>query len=334
MSATSEPPPPGSAPTKTAHSVHSIAQTLLHPSETDVANVRIMTAAFIVLLAVIVFILGLHLYAKWFWRTARLHRRTYQLEFSLEEALESEMGVGLDKAVFESLPTFIYSWGLMNKGVDCAVCLCEFEEKESGRLLPMCNHMFHTECIGMWFKSHSTCPLCRLSVLPPTVKRLDLHDSIMNSQSSGAPHIMQMTPETVPADFSSLPNSIAYEESACSLQQPVAESNDQQEQGIRNRLPDVEAPQSPATTSNPRSPPSFRVVSPPGISGSDRVTHLSMELVRQFYSQRPASPLSSTSPIALSATPSHKCSVGRLLSLRRILMRLQNGIPSVSTSAQ
>ncbi|KNA04688.1 hypothetical protein SOVF_197360 [Spinacia oleracea] len=38
-------------------------------------------------------------------------------------------------------------------------------EGEKARLLPKCNHGFHVECIDMWFQSHSTCPLCRDSVI-------------------------------------------------------------------------------------------------------------------------------------------------------------------------
>ncbi|KAJ7533737.1 hypothetical protein O6H91_13G061800 [Diphasiastrum complanatum] len=37
-------------------------------------------------------------------------------------------------------------------------------ENEKGRLLPKCNHRFHTGCIDMWFHTHSTCPLCRTCV--------------------------------------------------------------------------------------------------------------------------------------------------------------------------
>lgn len=44
------------------------------------------------------------------------------------------------------------------------MCLSEFEEGETGRLLPKCKHSFHIECIDMWFHSNSTCPLCRAPV--------------------------------------------------------------------------------------------------------------------------------------------------------------------------
>lgn len=77
---------------------------------------------------------------------------------------------GLDKAVVESLPLVGYSLVKGLKGgkdlSECAVCLSDFEEDENLRLLPKCGHIFHPDCIDMWFHSHSTCPLCRSSLIP------------------------------------------------------------------------------------------------------------------------------------------------------------------------
>lgn len=41
----------------------------------------------------------------------------------------------------------------------------EYEEKDILRLLPYCGHNFHVACIDMWLKQHSTCPVCRVSLL-------------------------------------------------------------------------------------------------------------------------------------------------------------------------
>ncbi|MED6192544.1 hypothetical protein PIB30_011069 [Stylosanthes scabra] len=48
----------------------------------------------------------------------------------------------------------------------CCVCLSEFEEGESVRVLPNCTHAFHPPCIETWLKSQSTCPLCRRASVP------------------------------------------------------------------------------------------------------------------------------------------------------------------------
>lgn len=50
---------------------------------------------------------------------------------------------------------------------DCAVCLCEFSELDKLRLLPLCSHAFHIDCIDTWLLSNSTCPLCRGMILNP-----------------------------------------------------------------------------------------------------------------------------------------------------------------------
>lgn len=78
---------------------------------------------------------------------------------------------GLDQAVIDTFPTFAYSAvkGLkIGKGaLECAVCLNEFEDDETLRLLPKCDHVFHPECIDAWLSSHTTCPVCRANLAIP-----------------------------------------------------------------------------------------------------------------------------------------------------------------------
>ncbi|XP_007018124.2 PREDICTED: RING-H2 finger protein ATL11 [Theobroma cacao] len=77
---------------------------------------------------------------------------------------------GLDASVIESFPTFLYSTvkGLKigNDTLECAVCLNEFEDDETLRLIPKCSHVFHPDCIDAWLLSHSTCPVCRANLAP------------------------------------------------------------------------------------------------------------------------------------------------------------------------
>ncbi|KAK4850400.1 hypothetical protein QYF36_006436 [Acer negundo] len=72
---------------------------------------------------------------------------------------------GLDEAVIKSITVVKYKKGDgLVEGTDCSVCLSEFVEDESLRLLPKCSHAFHLPCIDTWFKSHSNCPLCRANI--------------------------------------------------------------------------------------------------------------------------------------------------------------------------
>lgn len=77
---------------------------------------------------------------------------------------------GLDAAVIETFPTFLYTTvkGLkLGEGsLECAVCLNEFEDDETLRLIPKCNHVFHPDCIDAWLASHTTCPVCRANLVP------------------------------------------------------------------------------------------------------------------------------------------------------------------------
>ncbi|XP_040997584.1 RING-H2 finger protein ATL11-like [Juglans microcarpa x Juglans regia] len=81
----------------------------------------------------------------------------------------SRMARGVDSSTINTFPTFVYSTvkGLkIGKGsLECAVCLNEFEDDETLRLLPKCSHVFHTDCIDAWLASQSTCPVCRANLI-------------------------------------------------------------------------------------------------------------------------------------------------------------------------
>lgn len=68
---------------------------------------------------------------------------------------------GLDPSVLKSLPVLVFNRPSDGAVQECSVCLCELVRGDKTRMLFKCNHVFHVECIDMWFESHSTCPLCR-----------------------------------------------------------------------------------------------------------------------------------------------------------------------------
>lgn len=77
--------------------------------------------------------------------------------------------VGLDERAIAAITALVYdadkcrAAGLGADG-GCAVCLAEFRDGETLRLLPRCAHAFHRGCIDTWLRAHVNCPLCRAPV--------------------------------------------------------------------------------------------------------------------------------------------------------------------------
>ncbi|KAG6578641.1 putative RING-H2 finger protein ATL49, partial [Cucurbita argyrosperma subsp. argyrosperma] len=67
----------------------------------------------------------------------------------------------------EKLPCFQYMAmeEPMGSPVDCAVCLGKFQMGEKCRLLPICKHSFHAQCVDEWLLLTPACPICRTSTL-------------------------------------------------------------------------------------------------------------------------------------------------------------------------
>lgn len=128
-----------------------------------------------VLLAGIVFIIM----RKYYSRRNRTRRRNSPILFATEEdhldedheppVIEHHIwyinSVGIQQSVIDSITVCKYKKdeGLID-GTECSVCLSEFEEDESLRLLPKCSHAFHLPCIDTWLRSHKNCPLCRAPI--------------------------------------------------------------------------------------------------------------------------------------------------------------------------
>uniref|UniRef100_A0A803QAQ2 RING-type E3 ubiquitin transferase n=1 Tax=Cannabis sativa TaxID=3483 RepID=A0A803QAQ2_CANSA len=124
----------------------------------------------IVILAIIFFVSGLlHLLVRFLLRPPNRDTDDLESVSALQGQLQQLFHLhdaGVDQSFIDTLPVFNYKAiiGLKNP-FDCAVCLCEFEPDDKLRLLPKCSHAFHMECIDTWLLSHSTCPLCRASLL-------------------------------------------------------------------------------------------------------------------------------------------------------------------------
>lgn len=47
------------------------------------------------------------------------------------------------------------------------MCLGDYQADDRLQQIPVCGHTFHMDCIDLWLATHSTCPLCRQSLLTP-----------------------------------------------------------------------------------------------------------------------------------------------------------------------
>ncbi|KAJ8764140.1 hypothetical protein K2173_005050 [Erythroxylum novogranatense] len=97
--------------------------------------------------------------------------RRFALE-TPDETAARLTATGLKKSALRQIPVVIY--GAVGRPIiatDCAICLGELMDGEKVRVLPKCNHGFHVRCIDTWLISHSSCPICRQSLLgqqPPS----------------------------------------------------------------------------------------------------------------------------------------------------------------------
>ncbi|KAA8529547.1 hypothetical protein F0562_033654 [Nyssa sinensis] len=133
----------------------------------------------IIILAVIFFISGLlHLLVRFLIKhrsSSSISQSNRYPEISTSDAFQRQLqqlfhlhDSGLDQAYIDALPVFPYTEVMgLKEPFDCAVCLCEFSEQDNLRLLPLCSHAFHIDCIDTWLLSNSTCPLCRGTLFTP-----------------------------------------------------------------------------------------------------------------------------------------------------------------------
>lgn len=135
-------------------------------------------------------------------RSRRLIRETrVQTEDTHQDFLDEDHGfvldhpiwyirtIGLQPSVISAITICKYKKGEgLVEGTECSVCLSEFQEDETLRLLPKCNHAFHIPCIDTWLRSHTNCPLCRagivsnVAVLPAQEQRIDEPNDLEDAQ--------------------------------------------------------------------------------------------------------------------------------------------------------
>ena len=80
------------------------------------------------------------------------------------------VGGGVDPLIHDKIPKIIYhhpddesssSSLIPFEETMCVWCRFEFVDGEQLSMLPSCNHVFHSKCIGEYMSSSTTCPCCR-----------------------------------------------------------------------------------------------------------------------------------------------------------------------------
>ncbi|KAI3725643.1 hypothetical protein L1987_65434 [Smallanthus sonchifolius] len=118
-----------------------------------------------VLLCAIVCSLGLNSIIRCALRCSSLFRS--QSITSQDNTPTRLANTGIKKKALNTFPTVRYWEGLKLPGLDkeCAICLSDFVSEEQVKILPICSHGFHVQCVDKWLGSHSSCPTCRHSLV-------------------------------------------------------------------------------------------------------------------------------------------------------------------------
>ncbi|KAI3830969.1 hypothetical protein MKX03_010267 [Papaver bracteatum] len=111
---------------------------------------------------------------------------------------------GIKKNALKTFPTVTHTIGLKLPSLctECVICISEFSPGEKIRILPKCNHGFHTKCIDKWLSSHSSCPTCRHCLIETCEK-------IINGGSQSR---STLNPQASPPPLPSLPSTVVPQE--------------------------------------------------------------------------------------------------------------------------
>eukprot|EP01130_Rhizamoeba_saxonica_P000070 TRINITY_DN10094_c0_g1_i1.p1 TRINITY_DN10094_c0_g1~~TRINITY_DN10094_c0_g1_i1.p1 ORF type:complete len:342 (+),score=101.31 TRINITY_DN10094_c0_g1_i1:41-1066(+) len=78
-------------------------------------------------------------------------------------ALIGDVNVGANDDDLAKMEVIVFGNELELKHESCNICLCEWEEADSLKILE-CGHIYHDDCIDTWLKKRKTCPTCKAEV--------------------------------------------------------------------------------------------------------------------------------------------------------------------------
>lgn len=107
------------------------------------------------------------LFYLFYLRRRRVDWASLRMRSSMQNDADHASGVselGLKKEVREMLPIIVFKESFSVSDTQCSVCLADYQAEDRLQQIPACGHTFHMDCIDHWLATHTTCPLCRLSL--------------------------------------------------------------------------------------------------------------------------------------------------------------------------
>ncbi|PSS32525.1 RING-H2 finger protein [Actinidia chinensis var. chinensis] len=133
-----------------------------HYIEFDDRNFQIGGRTFffaVVLFAIVLLVTLLFLYIRWARRCSHLHSAAHLPHGPLPQPQ------GLDPSTINSFSIVLHNSSATRiDESECCICLGVFTDGEKVKVLPNCNHCYHSECVDKWLSSQPSCPLCRSSL--------------------------------------------------------------------------------------------------------------------------------------------------------------------------
>lgn len=129
-------------------------------------EIRGHTLFFVILIFAIIIITTLFfLYARWI-NKFRSPSTTDPIGGSGSVHTPPPAPQGLDPIFINDLPIIQYTAcsDCSSTVIECCICLGIFQDGDKLKVLPTCQHSYHSDCVDRWLRNQSNCPLCRASL--------------------------------------------------------------------------------------------------------------------------------------------------------------------------
>lgn len=160
------------------------------PSSCSTASSELkLYEAFILLVPIFFTFILLLLFYMFYLRRRRADWSSLRMRtpYQAAEVASRPSEVGLKEELREMLPIVVFRESFLIREAQCSICLGDYKANDRLQQIPMCGHTFHMDCINYWLTKNTTCPLCRVSLLPASKASSDPVDSQEDEASETQP---------------------------------------------------------------------------------------------------------------------------------------------------